>query len=583
MLKTKLASLLIAAMVSLGGAQCRAQTIYPIDNADILAGSRFDLKVEVLATDAAGLKLTINGQDAAALTKVTLETVANEEGQPHTAFWLRNVVLSTPGTYEVAAATPSGTSTVTWNVYATPPRKARNVILFIGDGMSVAHRTAARILSKGIRQGKFAGELAIDDMPHMALVSTAGTDSVITDSANSMSAYTTGHKTCVNAIGVYCARNVDPLAHPRVENLTSLAQRRGGLAVGVVTNSEITDATPAGMVAHTRRRSEMNAIASMLFDAKPDVILGGGSAYFLPKPAGGKRTDETDLVSRFKDAGYAFADTAAQLRDNAGGESTRKLLGLFNVGDIDGALDLKYVKKGTVSKNPDQPDLVEETKAALQVLSRADNGFLLMVESSRIDKYSHALDWERAVYDTIMLDDAVKLAKDFAAQRNDTLIVVVPDHAHPISIVGTFDDNRPGDTPRTKLGVYDQAGYPNYPAPDAEGYPPTPDVSKRLAVLFGAYPDHCFSGKPSMDGAAVVPNPAPEVGLNCRPGTVKLFGNLPFDAPQGVHAGDDVVLTAMGPGSEIFHGHIDNTFVFRAIAEALDLGGCGGTQTCGAP
>ena len=93
--------------------------------------------------------------------------------------------------------------------------KAKNVILFIGDGLSVAHRTAARILSKGLEEGRYGGELAIDDMPHMALVSTSGTDSVVTDSANSASAYTTGHKSCVNALGVYCARNKSNLDHPK--------------------------------------------------------------------------------------------------------------------------------------------------------------------------------------------------------------------------------------------------------------------------------------------------------------------------------------------------------------------------------
>src|SRR5204863_750038 len=98
-----------------------------------------------------------------------------------------------------------------------PARRARNVILFIGDGLSVAHRTAARVLSKGLVQGRYGGELAIDDMPHMALVSTSCTDSIVTDSANSMSAYTTGHKSCVNAMGVYCARNKSNLDHPRVE------------------------------------------------------------------------------------------------------------------------------------------------------------------------------------------------------------------------------------------------------------------------------------------------------------------------------------------------------------------------------
>jgi alkaline phosphatase len=94
------------------------------------------------------------------------------------------------------------TRTVTWEVYGTGPRKARNVILFIGDGMSLAHRTAARIMSKGIAEGKYQGRLAMDSLPRMALIGTAGVDSIITDSANSASAYTTGHKSSVNALGV---------------------------------------------------------------------------------------------------------------------------------------------------------------------------------------------------------------------------------------------------------------------------------------------------------------------------------------------------------------------------------------------
>ena len=69
-----------------------------------------------------------------------------------------------------------------------------------------------------------------------------------------------------------------------------------------------------------------------------------------------------------------------------------------------------------------------------------------MVESARIDKYSHSLDWERAVYDTILLDNAVKVAKDFAAKANDTLVIVVPDHAHMVGIIGSYDDDLPGQT-----------------------------------------------------------------------------------------------------------------------------------------
>ena len=563
----------LAAAVLLPGSSL-AQTIYPLDRAEILAGSRFDLKVEFPGAPRAGdVAVTINGRDAASVAG-PVAFVEREDGGDHSAFWIRGASLAEPGTYTVEARAGSATAAVRWEVFGTPERRARNVILFVGDGLSVAHRTAARILSKGIREGRYGGELAIDDMPAMALISTSGTDSVVTDSANAMSAYTTGHKTCVNALGVYCARNTGSLDHPKVETIAELVKRRAGgaLAVGIVTNTEIEDATPAGMVAHTRRRSDYNDIVDMFFAAKPDVVLGGGSPNFLPKSRlGSKRTDEQDFVAKFTEAGYRFASTGAELRAAADAAGTARLLGLFNTGNIDGALDLKFLRKGTVGQFPDQPDLVEQTRAALSILSRAPDGFVLMVESGRIDKYSHSLDPERAIYDTIMLDNAVRVAKDFAGSRDDTLIIVVGDHAHPVAIVGTYDDARPGNLLRDKLGVYAEAGYPNYP--------PSVDVSRRLAFVFGAYPDHCDSGKPYLTGENVPAVPVPDRRnvfaaneRNCTgPLATRREGNLGFDVSQGVHAADDVVLTAAGPGSELFRGRMDNTRVFRVMATALGL------------
>ena len=144
---------------------------------------------------------------------------------------LREASIDKPGSYKVVASDGTRRSEVTWTVFATGPRVAKNVILFIGDGMSMANRTAARILSKGIKEGKYFGKLAMDDMPHMALVGTSGVDAITTDSANSMSAYTTGHKSSVNALGVYAARNKNNLEHPKVETIVELAKRKLDLAV----------------------------------------------------------------------------------------------------------------------------------------------------------------------------------------------------------------------------------------------------------------------------------------------------------------------------------------------------------------
>jgi len=569
------AALTAGALVLTAISSADAQTIYPLNWAEILAGAKFDLKVEFPGAPAeAAVRVTINGQDAAVVIGKTASFIEREE---HSAFWIRDAALNKTGTHLVEASAGERKASVTWEVFETGVPKAKNVILFIGDGLSIAHRTAARVLSKGIVEGRYGGELAMDDMPHMALVSTSGTDALVTDSANSASAYTTGHKSCVNAMGIYCARNKSPFDHPRVETISELAKRMRNMAVGVVTNTEIEDATPAAMVSHTRLRSTYNQIVQMLFDAKPEVVLGGGSVNFWPRTKdGSKRDDDIDYVKKFQDAGYTFAATNSELKAATG---ATKLLGLFNTGNIDGALDRFLLKKGTVSRFPDQPDLTDQTRAALDILSQNPNGFVLMVESGRIDKYSHSLDWERAVYDTIMLDNAVKIAKDFAVTRNDTLILVVADHAHGTAIVGTYDDGRPGQQLRDKLATYADSKFPNYGTPNADGYPERIDVSRRLAFVFSTYPDYCETGRPYVEGEnrpALAASADSKVFVAneqyCMPGSARRSGNLPFGLSQGVHSADDVVLTAMGPGAEQVRGRMENTRVFRIMVNVLGLG-----------
>jgi alkaline phosphatase len=309
--------------------------------------------------------------------------------------------------------------------------------------------------------------------------------------------------------------------------------------------------------------------------------MGGGSPNFLPKSnPGSKRKDEVDYIERFKQANYKLATTKTEMLAAADDSKTTKLLGLYNTSNVDGALDLKFLKKGTVSKFPDQPDVPESMNAALKILSRNKNGFVLMVESARIDKYSHSLDPERAIYDAIMLDDAVKQAKQWAKAHGDnTLILVTADHGHAVSVIGTVDDEKPGTDMRNKVGTYNDAGFPNYPAPDANGYPNKVDVSRRVRLVFGSSPDYYDTFAPHMDGE-FVPTLRNADGVMVanekykdEPGAVLRVGNLPNKgssaANSGVHAGDDVVLTAMGPGSSKVHGQMENTDLFKVIAEAL--------------
>ncbi len=585
MIKSLAASTLL---VLIGGQQGIAQTIYPIDRAEILAGANFDFKVEFPGpVDPVKMKVTVNGADYSDAFGQSGNFVDREDGKEQSALILRNVALSKPGNVTVEVSDGSRSRAVTWTVYDTGPRKAKNVILFIGDGLSPAHRVAARLLSKGIAEGKSRGKLAIDDMPNMALVATAGSDSIITDSANAASAYATGHKTAVNAMGVYADRTASPFDDPKVETITSLAKRRHGMAIGVVTNTEVEDATPAAMVAHTRRRAAYDEIVAQFFAAKPDVLMGGGAANFMPQSvAGSKRKDDTDYVAKFRDAGYAVVTTRTELDAANAKAETRQLLGLFKPGNMDGVLDRKFLKGGGVKKFPDQPDLTEQVQSALNILSKNESGFFLMVESGMIDKYAHLLDMERAVYDTIMLDNAVALARKWAQTRgDDTLILVVADHNHPNSLVGTIDDDMsttPNVPLRERVGVYAKAGFPNYPAPDADGYPSRVDVSRRLAIFSASLPDHYETFRPKLDN----PNEPTEKGE--QPGTFKAnekykdlpgvalrFGNLPAMMGASVHSGEDVILTGVGPGSERIRGSLDNTDVFRIMADALGLAAAG--------
>jgi len=526
----RFAAAAVAIFVLFFALSAQAQTVYPIDRAEILAGARFDFKVEFPGlADPAAIKVTLNGEDYAKTFGKAAAFVEREDGKEQSALILHDVVLAQPGTYRVLVSNGTTRRELTWTVYGTGPRKAKNVVLLIGDGMSPAHRVAARLLAKGIAEGKARGKLAMDDMPQMALVATAGSDSVITDSANSASAYATGHKSAVNAMGVYADRTIDPLA------------------------------------------------------AKPDVLMGGGLANFLPKSAhGSKRKDETDFLEKFRASGYAVALTGPEMNALAAAPETKRLLGLFTLGNMDGALDRKFLKRGTVPKFPEQPDLTEQVRAALNVLARNEAGFFLMVESGMIDKYTHLLDMERAVYDTIMLDNVVRLVRDWSEPRGDTLILVVADHNHPIGLVGTIDDDMSKDAVaplRERVRVYERAGFPNYPAPDAEGYPERVDVSRRLALFSASLPDHYETLRPKLDGPNDPTAPGTQEGTfvaNERyksvPGAALRLGNLPAMINADVHSGEDVILTATGPGSERVHGQMENTEVFRIIAEALGLG-----------
>lgn len=574
---------ILATTTFLAGA-AQAATVYPLDRATILAGSPFDFKVELKnVVKQEDVKITVNGQDYKAVFGSDAQFIADEKGKEDkslgSAVVLRGLKIAKPGAYVVEVSAGDEKKSVTWEVYGTSATpKAKNIIFMLGDGLSVAHRTAARVMSKGMVEGKANGRLNMDELDRMAFIGTSATNAVATDSANTMSAYMTGHKTAVNAIGVYADRTPDSLDDPKVETLSEAIRRSTKKSIGVVTTSEIQDATPAAVVSHTRKRGDKAEITGMILDVKPEVVLGGGSAYFLPKETvGSKRKDDKDYIKLFQEAGYALATTKGEL-ETASGTNTGKILGLFHTGNMDTLLDRNFLKKGTVEKFPEQPGLEEMTKVALGELSKNPEGFFLMVEAANIDKMSHPLDWDRAVVETIEFDKALGLAREFAAKNPDTLIVLTGDHTHGVSIVGTVDDEKEGTDMRAKVGTYDDAGFPNYTDANGDGYPDKIDVTRRLFLNANNGPDHYETFRPKLDGPFVpaVQNEKKEYVANEAykdvPGAVFVQGNIPKSGDSGVHSVDDVVLQSTGPGSEGFKGYMEQSDVYRVLADTFALG-----------
>lgn len=555
--------------------------ILPIDRAKFLRGQRFDLRVEAENVDptSARIEVTVdNGGADQILRGDPTRSSANERSLEAT--W-KNVSFSNPGTYTITATLTAGGEPVTRRVRfqvvaaQAPTRPARNVILFIGDGMGQAPITAARIVSKGITEGKYNGLLEIDTMDVYGHVTTSGMDSIATDSANSASAYATGHKSAVNAMGVYPDNTPDPNDDPRVENIVELVKRGRGMAVGLVTTADVTDATPAAFFAHTRRRSELAYIASEAFvpERQVDVYMGGGIQNFQPQSVQGSgRRDERNLMDEAKALGYSVVTTRAEMK--AAGAPAR-LLGLFRTSHMNVYLDREVLKDpGTLRTFTDQPTLWEMTETALKSLEQNPNGFFLMVEGASIDKQEHPLDWQRAVWDMIEMDKTLGMVKRWAAARgDDTLIVVTADHNHSMSVVGTHDRSKAG---RAGNGVYDAAGFPNFVDSDGDGFPDDPNPGRTLFVGFSNHPDYRDDFELETPGPrepalldsatrAAVPNPERDPNAELQ------TGNLDPTQTNCVHTVDDVIIVASGPGANRFRGLLDNTEVFFAMADALGL------------
>ncbi len=477
--------------------------------------------------------------------------------------------------------------------------KAKNVILFIGDGMGITHRTAGRVLSKGYTAGKARGTLAMDRLPFNGMLMTSSLNSLITDSAPSAHSYSTGNKGNNGTEGVFPDNDTDPGNNPRIEHLSELINRTFGKVTGIVSDAFATDATLAAFLAHTADRNNGTLIASQYFDNRAStglkVLMGGGSYDFIPKSqTGSHRTDERDVLAAFKNDGWVFADTATALAKYTPAPNDR-LLGLYNLDNMNVAYDkLKLGDPTVLGTFTDQPFLKDMAKKAIDVLKQYPNGFFLMVEGAHIDKQSHRMDSERAIYDVIQFDQAIQVALDFALNTNgdgdpsnDTLILVTADHeCGGLALPAVARPEKAGTRDYVKTYQYSAPGndskvlnFTDYTDSKGTGYPENPAAAHKLIMNWGAnsdrYEDWQPNPKPKDPGVlvngVVVANPADPAKANgvLITGVIE-NGVAGGDAQtQAVHTMSDIPISAFGPGASQFSRVLDNTQVFFSIVNSM--------------
>ena len=464
--------------------------------------------------------------------------------------------------------------------------RAKNVILFLGDGMSLTTVAAARIL-EGQRKGNPGEEnvLSWEQFPHTALSKTYNTDSQTPDSAGTMTAIATGVKTHMGAIGVTSGDRDDCQDSLGKAALTWLEiADSAGMSSGVVTTTRLTHATPAATYAHVPDRNWENDtdlpaeavsqgckdIAQQLmtprFGKGPVVILGGGRGEYTTVEQRdpeyddkvGQRLDGRDLVGEWQRAhpGGAYVWSKAQL-DAA--KDADALLGLFEPDHMQFNQDRNPAASG-------DPTLASMTTAAINVLSKNPQGYVLLVEGGRIDHANHMGNAFRALDDTIAMSDAVRAAVT-ATSASDTLILVTADHSHVLSFSGYpvrgnpmlgkvrglgGEDGSRSDYARDLLGLpFTTLNYTNGP-----GYSGASNAQPAGPKKF----EHEVSGFDPAEGRPDLTHVDTE--------DPDFMQETIFPLKSETHGGDDVGIWASGPGADAVRGTVEQNAIYHFIVQA---------------
>jgi len=472
--------------------------------------------------------------------------------------------------------------------------QAKNVILFVGDGMGVSTVTAARILA-GQQEGLLGEEnsLSFDRFPFAGLSKTYNVDAQTPDSAGTMTAMMSGVKTDVGVIGVdenISRGDCSTVSGNELVSALELAEM-AGLSTGVISTARITHATPAATYAKSADRnwedvSDMPVaaveagcedIASQLINFEAnlesrysgldvdgiEVVMGGGRRHFLPKDAEansadavsaveGDRTDGRNLVTEWTEKytnGVYVMDEAGF--ENIDTENTSKVFGLFNESHMQYEADRKNDVAG-------EPSLKDMTETAIKVLDNNDNGFFLMVEAGRIDHAHHAGNAYNALHDTIELSQAVQVANELTNDE-DTLIIVTADHGHVFTIAGYPKRGNPILGKVVGIGA-------NEPSLAADNMPYTTlgYANGRGVMNLGSETD-----ADAGYGEAITTGRVDLTSVDTTTPGFHQEALVPLSSET--HSGEDVAIYAQGPGAHLVNGTNEQNMIFHIMDFALDL------------
>lgn len=470
-------------------------------------------------------------------------------------------VATVKADYQYAADNPVLAAKIAAEPVRTP---AKNLILFIGDGMGISTVTAARIF-EGQQQGGPGEdhELSWESFPYTALSKTYNTNQQVPDSAGTASAMYTGVKTKAGAlsVGPDVARGSCENAKDQALPTFWDAAAEHGMKLGLVSTARLTHATPAAAYAHSSERNweydgELNDdarkngcqdIAAQFVEGNMfDVALGGGRRAFLRDVDAepdypdemGRRTDNISLIKLWQ----ARNPDGKVVFDKDGFEALvpgqdERVLGLF---------EPSHMKFASMNEGSD-PTIAELTASAIELLSAGGDGFVLMVEGGRIDHAHHGGNAFNALSDTVAFAEAVAVA-DAMTSDLDTTIMVTADHSHVFTIAGYPTRGNP------ILGLVS--------GNDGSGEP--------TGEIVLASDDAPYTTLGYANGQGAVSGPRPQLtNEDVAAPDYRQQATVPMHGET--HAGEDVAIYAKGPRAFVVSGVVEQSFVHDAVRYALDL------------